>query len=39
MIFDRFDHYRMLLIRSRDLHPAGMADGGVGDIAVTCDLV
>ena len=39
VVFHRLNHYGMLKLRGDHLHPAGMPDGRMGDIAVTGDLI
>jgi 2-keto-4-pentenoate hydratase len=39
VVFDGFDHDRVLFTRALDLHAAGAADPGMGDVAVACDFV
>ena len=39
MIFHRFDHHPVLFGGRRHLHPPGVADGGMGDVAIAGDFV
>ena len=39
VVLDRLDHHLVLERRRADLHPAGLADGRVRDVAVAGDLV
>jgi hypothetical protein len=39
VVLDRLDHHLVLHRRRPDLHPAGLADGWMGDVAVPGDLV
>ena len=39
VVLDRLDHHLVLERRGSDLHPARLADGRVGDVAVAGDLV
>jgi hypothetical protein len=39
MVLHRLDHHLVLLGRTRDLHPPGASDRGVGHIAITGDLI
>ncbi len=39
VVLDRLDHHLVLERRRADLHPARLADGRVGDVAVAGDLV
>jgi len=39
VVLDCLDHHGVLHFRCRDLHPARVADRGVGDVTVPRDLV
>ena len=39
VVFHRLDHHLVLQLRPGHLHAPGPADGGVGDVAITGDLV
>ena len=39
VVFDRLDHNLVLELRPGHLHPPGLADGRMGDVAVPADLV
>ena len=39
VILHRFDHHPMLLSRVGNLHPPRSSDSGMGDVAITTDLV